>query len=191
MEDSELKRGAAALGRSYGALFFSFFGGCWLLLSAYAFGVFRAVQITSIFVLVLLFMAIAIRMQRRAKEVVKGAIPTEERRRDNRAFGMVNAVQWVAIFLIFTFFPKLGYGDLAFPAVLLVVGLHFFLMPPSYRHRANFVTGTVLAAWAILCPFLFKGDRMIGFVALGAGLTLWVSAAWALASVVRFHLHFE
>jgi len=105
--------------------------------------------------------------------------------RDDRRFGIVNAVQWVAVFLIFAFFPKLGYADLAFPAVLLVVSLHFFLMPASYRHRSNFVTGSVLVVWAMLCPLLFRGDRMIAFVALGAGLTLWLSAAWALAFAYR------
>ena len=186
MEITERKRSAAyAVARSYGALFFSCFGGCWLLLSAYAFGTLRAVQTVSISVLMLLLVGTAIYIQSREKKATIGEVPTEQRKRDDRTFGIINAVQWVAIFLIFTFFPKLGLGDLTFPAVLLVVGLHFFLMPPSYRHRSNFVTGTALSIWAVICPFLFKGDRMIGFLALGAGLALLLSAAWALAFASR------
>jgi hypothetical protein len=53
-------------------------------------------------------------------------------------------------------------------------------MPPLFRHRANLVTGAVMVVWAIVCPLLFHGDRMIGFVAGGAGVALWVSAVWAL-----------
>ena len=186
MENNERKRSATqALGRSYGALFFSCFGGCWLLLSAYAFGVLRAVETVSISVLVLLLVGTAIYIQGRAKQAAIDNLPTEQRKRDDRAFGIVNAVQWIAVFLIFTFLPKLGLGDLTFSAVLLVVGLHFFLMPPSYRHRANFVTGAALSIWAIVCPLLFKGDRMIGFIALGAGIVLLLSAAWALTFASR------
>jgi hypothetical protein len=32
---------------------------------------------------------------------------------------------------------------------------------------------------------LFQGDSMIGFVAVGAGLALWLSAAWALKTAVQ------
>ncbi len=180
------KRSAAqALGRSYGALFFSFFGSCWLLLAAYAFGALKVGPTVVVSLATLFFAWIAIRLQLRAKGASLGTPPNEQRRRDNRTFGIINAVQWVAIFLIFTFFPKLGHADLAFPAVLLVVGMHFFFMPPSYRHRSNFVTGTALVFWAVLCPLLFQGDKMIGFVALGAGVTLWLSAAWALTLAAR------
>jgi hypothetical protein len=77
-----------------------------------------------------------------------------------------------------------GIGDLAEsgnremgPAV---VGLHFYPMPPLYRHRANGVTGAGIVIWAIPCPRLFEGDPMIGYLALGLGLMLWAESGWAL-----------
>lgn len=171
---------ARALGRSYGALFFSCFGACWLLLSAYAFGELKAFAMIGTCLGLLAFFWICLSTLRRAKQLGGDEPESDERKRDDRLFGVVNAVQWVVVFLIFTFFPKLGYGDFAIPAVLLVVGLHFFALPRSYRYRSNLVTGMALTVWAIACPLLFKGDRMIGFVALGGGVVLWCSAAWAL-----------
>ena len=171
---------ARADGRCYGALFFSVFGGAWLLLAAYAFGQLSKLGTCLIAAAVILFVIPAIRLKRRGQDAGKDAFPEGERRRNDRIFGIVNAVTWIAVFLVFQLLPRLGREDLAIPAVLLIVGLHFFPMPPLYRHRANVVTGACMAVWGALCPLLFHGDRMIGFAAFGAGLGLWASAAWAL-----------
>jgi hypothetical protein len=128
----------------------------------------------------LLFVIPAVRLQRRGKEAAKGAVPEAEQRRNDRIFGIVNAVTWTAVFAVFQILPRLGHEDLAIPAAVSIVGLHFFPMPPLYRHRANLVTGVCLVVWAILCALLFHGDRLIGFAAAGAGLALWAAAAWAL-----------
>jgi hypothetical protein len=134
---------------------------------------------------VVLFVIAAMLLLRRGKDAGKDAVPAEEQRRNDRIFGIVNAVTWVTVFLVFVIFPRIGHEDLAIPAVALIVGLHFFPMPPLYRHTANLVTGACIAVWAVVCPLLFQGDRMIGFVAAGAGLALWVSAAWALKTAVQ------
>jgi Ca2+/Na+ antiporter len=176
---------ALAVSRCYGAIFFAVFGGAWLLLAAYAFGrlsIFEGVLIAAV---VVLFVIAAMRLQRRGKDVGKDAVPAEEQHRNDRIFGIVNAVTWITVFLVFMIFPLIGHDDLAIPAVALIVGLHFFPMPPLYRHTANLVTGACIAVWAIVCPMLFQGDRMIGFVAAGAGLALWASAAWALKTAVQ------
>ena len=164
------------VGRCYGAMFFTVFGGAWLLLAAYAFGRLSIPAACVIAVVVLLFLTVAIRLKRRGKP----AEETAERKRNDRAFGIVNAVTWIAVFLVFQIFPRIGHEDLVIPAVALIVALHFFPMPPLYRHRANLVTGACIAVWAVACPLLFHGDRMIGLVAAGTGLMLWTSAAWAL-----------
>jgi hypothetical protein len=171
---------ARAVGRCYGALFFSVFGCAWLLLAAYALGSLTTLGACLIAAAMLLFVIPALRLQRRGKEAAKGAFPEAEQRRSDRIFGIVNAVTWIAVFAVFQIFPRLGHEDLAIPAVVSIVGLHFFPMPPLYRHRANLVTGACMVVWAILCALLFHGDRLIGFAAAGAGLALWASAAWAL-----------
>jgi hypothetical protein len=176
---------ARAVSRCYGALFFAVFGGAWLLLAAYAFGHLNKFEGGVIAVVAVLFAIAAMRLQRRGKDAGKDAFPAEEQTRNDRIFGIVNAVTWITVFLVFLIFPRIGHDDLAIPAVALIVGLHFFPMPPLYRHTANLVTGACIAVWAIVCPMLFQGDRMIGFVAAGAGLALWASAAWALKTAAQ------
>jgi hypothetical protein len=171
---------ARAVGRCYGALFFSVFGGAWLLLAAYAFGHLSKFGACLITAAVVLFVIPAIRFQRRGKDAGKDAFSEEDRRRNDRSFGIVNAITWIAVFLVFQILPRLRHEDLTIPAVVLIVGLHFFAMPPLYQHRANLVTGACMVVWALLCPQLFHGDSLIGFTAIGAGLALWSAAAWAL-----------
>ena len=161
-------------------MFFSVFGGAWFLLATYAFGRLNKLVIFVIVAFVALFVITARRLQRRGKQASINAFPAIERQRNNRVFGIVNAVTWMLVAVIFQIMPRLGHPDLAFPTVVLLVGLHFFVLPPLYRHRANLLVGAVMVVWAMLCPLFFTGDRMIGFVAAGAGVILWAGAAWAL-----------
>ncbi|HZL67788.1 MAG TPA: hypothetical protein VFC29_10705 [Candidatus Limnocylindrales bacterium] len=179
------REAARAVGRCFGALFFSIFGGLWLLLSAYAFGRLDRLRIGLIAGAVLLFVATAVRLQRRGKEAGTGAFPEEQQKRDDRLFGIVNAVQGLAIFLDLSLLPKTRYGQFSFSIAALIVGLHFFALPPLYRHRANLITGALLTIWAIACALLFRGDAMIAWTALGAGVILWGSSAWALMTASR------
>ena len=179
------REAARAVGRCFGALFFSVFGGLWLLLSCYAFGHLDGVRISLIAAAVLLFVRLAVRLERRGKEAGTGAFSREQRVRDDRLFGMLNAVQGLAIFLDLLLLPRTRYGQFAIPVAALIVGLHFFALPRLYRHRANVVTGCLLTSWAIGCALLGRGDAMIAWTALGAGVILWGSAAWALRTAAR------
>ncbi len=181
-ETSSRVQAARAVGRCYGALFFSIFGGAWVLLGVYAFARLNRLAAFAIVGVIAMLVVIGSRLQRRGKEAGKDAYPEEERRKNDRVFGIVNAVQWSLVFLVFRFFPRLGYQDFTFPAVALIVGLHFFSMPKLYRSRANLVTGASIVLWTLVCCLLFKGDRRIGVVALGTGGVLWMSAGWALST---------
>ena len=169
-----------AVGRCTGALFFAFFGGAWCALGVYALGRLDLLAALLIAAAVAVFVITAVRLQRRGKAAAKNAYPAAERQLNDRRFGIVNAVTWLLVAVLFQVMPWLGYQPLLFPAIAVVVGLHFFPMPPLYRHRANQVTGAGMVIWAILCPLLFHGDTMIGYLALGAGLMLWAGSAWAL-----------
>jgi hypothetical protein len=91
----------------------------------------------------------------------------------------------VAIFLDMFLLPRTRYAQFSIPVAVLIVGLHFFALPPLYRHRANLVTGALLTSWAIDCSLFFREDALIECTALGAGVVLWGSAAWALRTASR------
>ncbi len=122
------------------------------MLAAFAFGSLSGLRAVAIAVGLILLVSSAVRLLGRGRDAGKNAFPEEEQKRNNRIFGIVNAVTWVSVFLVFQILPRLGLGDLSVPAVVLIVGLHFFAMPPLFRHRANLVTGAVMVVCAILCP---------------------------------------
>jgi len=121
------------------------------LLAAYAFGRLNIIEACLIVAGMVLFVISAMRLQRRGKDAGKDAFPEEEKRRNDRIFGIINAITWIAVFLVFQILSRLGHQDLAIPAVVLIVGLHFFPMPPLYRHRANLVTGACSGPSCALC----------------------------------------
>ena len=79
-----------AVGRCYGALFLSCFGGAWLLLAAYAVGGLSPLRVCLIAASTMVFVTLAIRFRTRAKEAgAETPDPLREERRDNRTFGIV------------------------------------------------------------------------------------------------------
>jgi len=180
MAEDTNRLASRAVSRCYGALFFLVFGAAWLVLAFYAFGWLSIMAGALIAGFVALYAFVALRTRGRGNEAGKDAFPVDDQRRNDRAFGWVNAVTWVCVFLVFQILPRVGHPDLAIPAVAIIVGLHFFPMPPLYRHRANLVTGALIVLWTIVCIFAARGDTRIGFVAGGTGMILWMSAAWAL-----------
>lgn len=176
------RRSAQAAGRCTATLIFAIFGGCWLLLSCTYFKRINAWNVGGIVITVLVLALVAKRLQRGAAPASEGAFPQGEKKRNDRIFGIINAVTYTAVFLLFFILPRLGLQNYIFPSFVALVGLHFFPMPPLYQHRANQVTGGFMILWAATCAILFKadGNRMAAFVTLGAGLALWISAIWAL-----------
>ncbi len=174
--------GMRAAGRCVGALFFTIFGGCWLLLACAYAKRFDAVPVCSIAAVAILLATGALRLRSRAARVVEPSLPKEGKRRDDRVFGAINAVTYTAVFLLFLILPRFGLQNYIFPGFVLLVGLHFFPMPPFYQHGANLVTGGFMVVWAVVCAVAFRadGNRMAAFVAGGAGVALWLSAGWAL-----------
>ena len=170
---------AKAVGRCYGAIFFLAFGGVWFLLSDYAWGHLKRSGALAIAGMVCSLIAVVLRVQARGKVAAQGAYSEEEERRNYRHFGIVNSVTWISVFLAFQIMPRLGHKELSIPVAEMIVGLHFFFMPPLYRHTANQVLGGFLVAWGIACPLLWQGNPMVGYLAFGAGAALWLSAAWA------------
>lgn len=179
------KQARRAVSRCYGAMFFAVFGGVWMVFANLALARMSARAAVLIAIAVVCLLWPAFRIQRRAKPAAENAYPAAEKQRNDRAFGLVNAVTWSVAFLMFLIFPRIGWRDLTFTALAIIVGLHFFPMPPLYRHRANVVTGVCMIVWAVAVTMLFQGDERTGLICLGSGLILWMSAVWALLAARR------
>jgi hypothetical protein len=171
-----------ALGRCTGALIFAVFGACWLLLSCAYMGRFHLTAILPICLFASLLVFTALRMQRHHAVPVLDEALAKQKKREDRVFGIINAITYTAVFLLFLLLPRFGLQNYIFPCFVTLVGLHFFPMPPLYRHTANLVIGGFMVLWAVLCAVAFKasGNTMAAYVALGAGLALWSSSIWAL-----------
>ena len=173
---------ARVRGRSIGSIFFSGFGAVWLLMSAFVFRHLSTAVVVALAGVTFASVSIAVWLLR---TVSNHLIGDAQRESDGRRFGWVNAGQGAAIFLAIQIANNLHHPNAAFPVMALIVGLHFFVLPRSFRQRSNLVTGATITAGAVLCPLLFHGDSMVGAVTLWSGATLWCSAAWALASAIH------
>jgi uncharacterized membrane protein YccF (DUF307 family) len=107
-------------------LFFAFFGGAWCALGVYALGRFDLLAALLIVAAIAGIVTAAVRLRRRGKAAAKNAYPAAERQLNDRRFGIVNAVTWLLVAVLFQVMPLIGYQQLLFPAIAVVVGLHFF-----------------------------------------------------------------
>jgi len=171
---------ARGVGRCYGAMFFVVFGSMWLLLGIYASGHFSAALAAPVGVTAVAVALFARRMRKRGATLAEGAYEAEDRKKNARAFGILNGVQWVLVGAIFLTLPRFGRSDLAVAAATFVIGMHFFFMPPHFRHAANAVTGAALVAVAVTSVVFATGDATIAWAGIGCGCVLWCSALWAL-----------
>lgn len=172
--DTELQ---AAL-RARGAVFFSAFGAVWLLAWA---GFAHHVPAAALIVpAAAALLWIAVRRSRGAQEAVAAHEKSPERRRGRRVFMWTNIAQWLAIFVGVNVLNNTGHGAWALPLIVAIVGLHMFPLAWIYRNRPHVVTGATLVLLAVVCPQLAADGPGDAVMALWTGLTLWLSAAWAL-----------
>jgi hypothetical protein len=65
------------------------------------------------------------------------------------------------------------------PAIILIVGIHFFPLANLFKAHMHYVVGAIAVAWAIIYPLLFSAGKGDSIGAIGMGVILWVSAAFA------------
>jgi hypothetical protein len=176
---SSTQREAQLAARATGAMFFASFGALWI--EGWAFGAHAG---TAAAVLVAaaaagLFGVARLRYRRHAPALAQ-LRDTPERRRAGRLFRIVNAVQWTLIGVLAIVFANTGLRAWIVPMVILLIGLHFVPLAHVFRNWPHYVTAAAMVALAILYPLLARGGPTDPVGLLGAGLILWLSAAWAL-----------
>jgi hypothetical protein len=166
--------------RAIGATFFALFGGAWLALWNYraaparlwAYAVIGAVAIA-----ILLF---ARARYRRYAAAAAGLAETPGQQRRQRWFHIINGGQWVLILIIGNVLANLGLASWVFPAVILIVGLHFLPLARLFSNPVHYATGAGFIVLALVYPLIATGGPADPVGCLGAGLILWLSALWGL-----------
>ena len=109
---------------------------------------------------------------------------SSEQKQKMRAFGVVNVVQWVAIFGTITLLTNWQLNGWIVSAILLIVGAHFLPLAQIFGSRQHVVTGAALMLCAVVAVVLPASARNT-VECVSAGVILWASAAIALYSGFR------
>ena len=170
--------------RAIGALFFSLFGGAWLVLWSFRArpegGTVRVVLIVLCILGTAAIFRLALRQYRRHRDALAAGAESPAKRRTDRLFHLVNGGQWLLILIVGNVLANVGRSAWVLPAAILIIGLHFLPLAAIFANPAHYVTGGVLVALALAYPFLATGGPRDPIGCLGAGLILWGSALWAL-----------
>lgn len=171
--------GAIRARRATGAMFFAFFGGVWL--EGWAIFSARPLAFNIIIgVLALAFTWLAFATYRRYAADLAAQPKTPQGKRIARIFHMINAGQWVLIFILANLLGNYGLNVWVLPMVIFVVGLHFLPLARLFSAPPHYVTGAAMMALAVIYPFVARGGPADAVGAFGAGLILWASAGWAI-----------
>lgn len=171
-----------AYGRCIGVFFFAFFGAAWLSYALVALHLWSAWTAALLGGGVLALLLPAVFAMRQLAPLAKRARTTGQQRNLGRVFALVNVLQWAAIIAVAKLLPQFHHPELVIPAIVLIVGLHLFPLAYLFRHRTDYVTGSVLVAWAVLCATVFPEPARDILACAGTGLTLWVVAAYSLST---------
>jgi len=164
-------------GRAIGALFFTCFGGLWFLLALAASGQLNASSASALAVGTGLLALVCILLRRKGGHFRR----EEEDPAVQRAFGRVNAIQWIAIFVVAFVFGRLHWDAYTPSAVTAIVGLHMFPLARLFRYPLHYLNGAVLVAWALASIFVAPVAELQSTTAAGTGSLLWISAVITLA----------
>lgn len=178
---------ARAFGIAIGNLFLGCFGMAWIVLGLSSWQRLNPPVLASLscFLLALIIGSVYI-LQRTYGSLDRSQATRAAHKQTNRTFGMVNLLQWSLIFAAVFGLPRLGLGRWIVPAIVLIVGLHFFPLARLFKARMHYVVGAIAVAWAIVYPILFTAGKGDAIGAIGMGAILWASAAFATGRA--FHL---
>ena len=163
-------------GSAIGAMFFSLFGGLWVAawcVQTYGAHPLALLPVAAITVLLLM---LAWRQFRRHRAAHAAAEQSPQAKRTGRLFNIVNMGQWIAIFIVGNALKNMGLQAWFIPAVILIVGLHFFPLAWLFKARRHLAIGMALCVWAIGYPLTLQHGPLNPGGCLGAGLILWVAA---------------
>jgi hypothetical protein len=172
-------------GRAIGALFMSIFGGLWISFWAadtYSGWAWLAVVGPTSGLLCVT----AVRLYRRNASALSANSTADGARRTSRQFIRINAMQWVAIGVVALALWLTDHAQWILPATIAIIGLHFLPLGRLFHYAPHYVSGLALMVHALTYPRLASAGPASAVGALGVGLILWMSAAWAIFSPTQY-----
>jgi hypothetical protein len=160
-------------GRAIGSIFFICFGTGWLFLAITAMQQINLATVAGIMLGMVLLLLIAFNLLRQSKRWPR--VPDDPT--TGRAFAWINAIQWLAVFVVAFSFAKLHIDAYVMCAITAIVGLHMFPLARLFRYKPHYWSGAVLVTWAAASALLVPVEHLQGISALGTGVILWMSAA--------------
>jgi hypothetical protein len=174
----KIESGNQLQGRAIGSLILAGFGAIWLVLSFYAKEMLNAATILYVLAGLLMLLAGSAKLMRAAARWPRQPDSPSH----NRAFGWINALQWIAVFIVVQILTRLHLDAYTVSAIAGIVGLHFLPLATLFKNRLHYVTGSAMVAWAAGTALFAPPQQMQGDAAMGAGVILWASAAITLAT---------
>jgi hypothetical protein len=170
--------------RAIGAIIFTLFGSLWLEAWVWLSQRGQWWRYVAVAAVGAAMLGAALRLYRRYRVAQSGAVATDADKRRDRLFNLINAGQWVVIFIGATLLNHTGLVAWDVPFIILVIGAHFLPLARLFKRPTHYVTGAAMVLFALTYPFLTGGPQSpVG--PLGAGLILWASALWALRAGFR------
>jgi len=111
--------------RPIGAMIFAVFGSLWLLSWNHYSGNHQTLFNVLIVACGIAIIAWAVSIDKRVRSTLTGIQNDQDSRLTNKAYHLINAAQWLAIFIGINLLNKFGLASWNLPFIVLIVGLHF------------------------------------------------------------------
>lgn len=130
-------------------------------------------------------LSISAALIRRTAAAARSPANAVQRKKIGRSLGRINGIQWGLIAAAYFLLRLAHHEAFLLPAIILIVGLHFFPLGVLFRFWLYHATAIALVVWTAvyLGPLRSKPDSPDG--AFGTGVILLVSAAVSLLKAFR------
>jgi hypothetical protein len=167
---------AEKAGRAIGAMFFAFFGAAWLAWWCLErFGVAPEILAAIGAGAIAIFLR-ALWQFRQNRAALAAEAETPEAKSARKLFSLVNAGQWIAVFVVALVLALTGHPEWIRVAIMFIVGVHFLPLAAAFRYRWHYATGGALILLSVVYPFATATGPLNPVGLLGAGLILWAAA---------------
>jgi hypothetical protein len=168
--------------RAAGAMFFSVFGGAWLVLWAHRGFADRPGVLGPVLVIALSVLAFVYYRYRHFGRGVVAVEDSAEKKKTDRIFHFVNAGQWIAILVLGNVLANIGKSDWVLPAAMFIIGLHLLPLGKIFANPSHYVTGAALMFASVAYPQFAAAGAADPVGCLAAGAILLASALWAVTA---------